>query len=191
MDGVTVEVVWTGPTSSSLTNGTTPTGSGTSYSSILPLSSVTVSDAGPYTCTARLTSSLPFLLSSDTNSGSTTVTVQSKLHYYNKMSNLSLWLSYFQILHHVCCLRQNNGALDQGSYVFLVRKSEQVLCKLSECDEMIITSCGRSLKGLALDIHELCQGLCDKIYLFTHRYINNRRIDRKMIKCYILYFQNI
>ena len=82
VDYVTVEVVWTGPTSSSLTDGTTPTGSGTSYTSTLPLSSVTASDAGPYTCTARLTSSLPFLLSSDTNSDSTTVTVQSKLQDY-------------------------------------------------------------------------------------------------------------
>ena len=82
VDGVTVEVVWTGPTGSSLTDGTTPTGTGSSYTSTLPLSSVTVSDAGPYTCTASLTSSLPFLLSSDTNSGSTTVTVQSKLQDY-------------------------------------------------------------------------------------------------------------
>ena len=75
---VTVEVVWTGPNGSSLSGGTTPTGNGISYSSTRSVSSVTVSDAGTYNCTATLTSARPYLISSTSVTGYTEVTVQRK-----------------------------------------------------------------------------------------------------------------
>ena len=76
---VTVEVMWTGPDGSSLSDGTTPTGTNISYSSTLSLSSVSVSDAGTYNCTATLTSASLYLISSTSVAGYTEVTVQSKL----------------------------------------------------------------------------------------------------------------
>ena len=75
---VTVEVVWTGPNGSSLSDGTTPAGTDTSYSSTLSLSSVSVSDAGTYNCTATLTSARPYIISSTSVAGYTEVTVQRK-----------------------------------------------------------------------------------------------------------------
>ena len=79
---VTVEVVWTGPNGSSLSDGTTPTGTDTSYSSTLSLSSLMVSDAGTYNCTATLTSARPYLISSTSVAGYTEVTVQRKLLFF-------------------------------------------------------------------------------------------------------------
>ena len=76
-----VEVVWTGPTDN-LTADTTPTGTGTSYTSNLTITSLTASDAGTYTCTARLTSSLPFVQASIPTMASTNLTLQSNSHTY-------------------------------------------------------------------------------------------------------------
>ena len=78
---VTVEVMWTGPDGSSLSDGTTPTGTGVSYSSTLSLSSVSVSDAGTYNCTATLTSASLYLISSTSVAGYTEVTVQRKIFF--------------------------------------------------------------------------------------------------------------
>ena len=78
---VAVEVMWTGPDGSSLSDGTTPTGTDTSYSSTLGLSYVTVSDAGTYNCTAVLTSARPYLISSTSVAGYTEVTVQRKIFF--------------------------------------------------------------------------------------------------------------
>ena len=75
---VTVEVRWTGPNGSSLSGGTTPTGTGISYSSTLSLSSLSVSDAGTYNCIATLISARPYLISSTSVAGYTEVTVQRK-----------------------------------------------------------------------------------------------------------------
>ena len=76
---VSVEVMWTGPDGSPLSGGTTPTGTDISYSSTLSLSSVTVSDAGIYNCTATLKSARPYLISSSSMAGHTEVAVQCKL----------------------------------------------------------------------------------------------------------------
>ena len=77
INGVELEVVWTGPTDN-LTADTTPTG--TSYTSNLTIISLTVSDAGTYTCTAILTSSLPFVQASISTMASTNLTLQSNSH---------------------------------------------------------------------------------------------------------------
>ena len=68
VDGVTVETVCTGPTISSSINVTRSFIFGISYQSCSEVSSVSASDAGPYTCTVSLTSSLPFLLLNNTSS---------------------------------------------------------------------------------------------------------------------------
>ena len=71
VDGVTVEVVWTRPDSSS--ERFTATGSGTSYTSNILLFNLATSDDGPYSCIASLTTSLPFLIGSQNVSKSTTI----------------------------------------------------------------------------------------------------------------------
>ena len=81
---VTVEAIWTGPNGSPLSGRTTPTGTNTSYSSTLSLSSVTVSDAGIYNCTATLTSTSLYLISSTSVVGYTEVIVQRKLFFFAK-----------------------------------------------------------------------------------------------------------
>ena len=79
INGVELEVVWTGPTDT-LTADTTPTSTGTSYTSNLTITSLTSSDAGTYTCTANLTSSLPFVQASISTIASTNLTLQSNSH---------------------------------------------------------------------------------------------------------------
>ena len=76
--GVQVEVVWTGPVSST---GTTPSGSDTLYTSELTLNSLSASDASTnYTCTASLTTStLPSVIPSSNMSASSPISLQSKL----------------------------------------------------------------------------------------------------------------
>ncbi len=64
-----LEVIWTLPNNSMImaaTIGTsaTLTGSGTSYNSTLTVTEISTSDAGNYTCAARITSSNPFVISS-------------------------------------------------------------------------------------------------------------------------------
>ena len=64
-----LEVMWTLPNNSMImaaTSGTsaTLTGSGTSYNSTLTVTEISTSDAGNYTCSARITSSNPFVISS-------------------------------------------------------------------------------------------------------------------------------
>ena len=71
VEGLTVEVVWTRPDSSS--ERVTATGSGTSYTSNILLFNLAASDDGPYSCIASLTSSLPFLIGSQNVSNSTTI----------------------------------------------------------------------------------------------------------------------
>ena len=79
INSVELEVVWTGPTDN-LTADTTPTGTGTSYTSNLTITSLTASDAGTYTCTARLTSSQPLIMSSGSvSSNSSTISLVSVL----------------------------------------------------------------------------------------------------------------
>ena len=79
--GVQVEVVWTGPDGSTVSGGTTPSGSGTLYTSELTLNSLSASDAGTsYTCTATLTTStLPSVIPSSNMSASSPISLQSKL----------------------------------------------------------------------------------------------------------------
>ena len=76
MSGVELEVVWTGPTDH-LTADTKPTGTGTYYTSNLTITSLATSDAGTYTCTASLTSSLPFVQASNSTMASTNLYLQS------------------------------------------------------------------------------------------------------------------
>ena len=71
VEGVTVEVVWTRPGSSS--ERVTATGSGTSYASNILLFNLATSDDGPYSCIASLTTSLPFLIGSQNVNNSTTI----------------------------------------------------------------------------------------------------------------------
>ena len=79
--GIQVEVVWTGPDGSTVSGGTTPSGSGTLYTSDLTLNSLSSSDAGTnYTCTASLTTStLPSVVPSSNTSDSSPISLQSKL----------------------------------------------------------------------------------------------------------------
>ena len=79
--GVQVEVVWTGPDGSTVSGGTTPTGSNTLYTSELTLNNLSASDAGTnYTCTANLnTSTLPSVIPSSNISDSSPISLQSKL----------------------------------------------------------------------------------------------------------------
>ena len=79
--GVQVEVLWTGPDGSTVSDGTTPSGSGTLYTSELTLYNLTASDAGTsYTCTASLTTStIPSVIPSSNMSASSPISLQSKL----------------------------------------------------------------------------------------------------------------
>ncbi len=79
-----LEVMWTLPNNSMImaaTSGTsaTLTGSGTSYNSTLTVTEVSTSDAGNYTCSARITSSNPFVISSIPTMGAALVVIQGKL----------------------------------------------------------------------------------------------------------------
>ena len=76
-NGAMLEVVWT-DSNGSLSSGTLSAETNTFYSTTLSLSSVTVSDAGTYTCTATLTSTRTYLISSTSTIGYTNVTVQRK-----------------------------------------------------------------------------------------------------------------
>ena len=73
VDGVSVKVLWTGPTNSPITDETLKTGSGNFYTSTLPITNVIASDAGTYMCIASLISSRSFLIGSQNASNSTTV----------------------------------------------------------------------------------------------------------------------
>ncbi len=78
-----LEVMWTLPNNSMImaaTSGTsaTLTGSGTSYNSTLTVTEVSTSDAGNYTCSARITSSNPFVISSIPTMGAALVVIQGK-----------------------------------------------------------------------------------------------------------------
>ena len=79
--GVQVEVVWTGPEGSTLSGGTTPSGSGILYTSELTLTSLSASNAGTsYTCTASLTTTtLPSVIPSSNMSAFIPISLQSKL----------------------------------------------------------------------------------------------------------------
>ena len=78
---IQVEVVWTGPDGSTVPGGTTPSGSGTLYTSEFTLNSLSTSNAGTsYTCTASLTTStIPSVISSSNMSDSSPISLQSKL----------------------------------------------------------------------------------------------------------------
>ncbi len=78
-----LEVMWTLPNFSMImaaTSGTsaTLTGSGTSYNSTLTVTEISTSDAGNYTCSARITSSNPFVISSISTMGAALVVIQGK-----------------------------------------------------------------------------------------------------------------
>ena len=76
--GVQVEVVWTGPDGSTVS--TTPSGSGTLYTSELTLNNLNASNAGTsYTCTANLTTTQPSVIPSSIMSASSPISLQSKL----------------------------------------------------------------------------------------------------------------
>ena len=78
--GVQVEVMWTGPDGSTVSGGTTISGSGTLYTSELTLNNSSASDAGTsYTCTASLNTTLPSVIPSSNISDSSTISLQSKL----------------------------------------------------------------------------------------------------------------
>ena len=85
VSGTSLEVVWTLPNGSIImadssgTGSATLTGTGTSYTSILNLTSLTASHAGTYTCSAALSSTIPFVTSSDATMGSNNLTIQGKL----------------------------------------------------------------------------------------------------------------
>ena len=85
ISGTSLEVVWTLPNGSIImadssgTGSATLTGTGTSYSSTLNLTSLTASSAGTYTCSAALSSTIPFVTSSETTIGSNNFTIQGKL----------------------------------------------------------------------------------------------------------------
>ena len=72
-----LEVVWTLPNNSMIMASSS--GTGKSYTSSLSITSLTNSDTGTYTCTATLTSTIPFVSSSDSAMGSTGVTIQGEL----------------------------------------------------------------------------------------------------------------
>ena len=83
VSGTSLEVVWTLPNgsfimtdSSGTGSGATLTGTGTSYTSILSITSLTASSAGTYTCSAALLSTIPLVTSSETTMGSSNVTIQ-------------------------------------------------------------------------------------------------------------------
>ena len=80
VSGVELEVVWMGPTNT-LTADTTPTDTGISYTRTLTLTNLNASDDGAYTCTASLSSSLPFLTASPTTSHSITLTTGTVFSY--------------------------------------------------------------------------------------------------------------
>ncbi len=81
-----LEVMWTLPNNSIIiaaTSGTsaTLTGSGTSYNSTLTVTEISTSDAGNYTCSARITSSNPFVISSISTMGAALVVIAGKYMY--------------------------------------------------------------------------------------------------------------
>ena len=83
--GNSLEVMWTLPigsiimADSSGTGSATLSGTGTSYSSILSITSLTASSAGTYTCSAALSSTVPFVTSSVSTMGSNNLTIQGEL----------------------------------------------------------------------------------------------------------------
>ena len=84
VSGTSLEVVWTLPDNSTVMANSsgisiTVTGSDTTYSSILNLTSLTASHAGTYTCSAALSSNIPLVTSSVSTMGSNNVTIQGEL----------------------------------------------------------------------------------------------------------------
>ena len=99
VSGTSLEVVWTIPDGSTIMANSsgisiTLTGTGTSYSSILSLTSLTALSAGTYTCSAALSSTIPFVTSSGSTMGSNNLTIQGKLKC-NILFCLSLISSVF------------------------------------------------------------------------------------------------
>ena len=86
ISGASLEVVWTLPDGSTVMGDSSGTGSvatlsgtGTSYTSILSLTSLTASNAGTYNCSAALSSTIPLVTSSVSTMGSSNVTIQGEL----------------------------------------------------------------------------------------------------------------
>ena len=99
VSGTSLEVVWTLPNGSTIMANSsgisiTLTGTGTSYTSILSLTSLTALSAGTYTCSAALSSTIPFVTSSGSTMGSNNLTIQGILKC-NILFCLSLISSVF------------------------------------------------------------------------------------------------
>ncbi len=77
--GAMVQVMWTGPAGP--LSGAAQSGTGTDFTSTLSITSVSVSDAGTYTCDVSVVSNTQYLISSPSTAGSVNVTVQSKLKH--------------------------------------------------------------------------------------------------------------
>ena len=76
--GVTLQVMWTGP-SGSISSGAL-IGSGISYISTITVTAVNTSDSGSYTCTASLNSIESFLVSSATTTGFMNIYIGKYIH---------------------------------------------------------------------------------------------------------------
>ncbi len=74
-----VQVMWTGPAGP--LSGAAQSGIGTDFTSTLSITSVSVSDAGTYTCDVSVVSNTQYLISSPSTAGSVNVTVQSELKH--------------------------------------------------------------------------------------------------------------
>ena len=99
VSGTSLEVVWTLPDGSTIMANSSGisiklTGTGTSYTSTLSLTSLTALSAGTYTCSAALSSTIPFVTSSVSTMGSHNLTIQGKLKC-NILFCLSLISSVF------------------------------------------------------------------------------------------------
>ena len=86
ISGASLEVVWTLPDGSTVMgdssgtgSGATLSGTGTSYTSILSLTSLTASNGGTYNCSAAFSSTIPLATSSVSTMGSSYVTIQGEL----------------------------------------------------------------------------------------------------------------
>ncbi len=78
--GAMVQVMWTGPAAP--LSGAAQSGSDTDFISTLSITSVSVSDAGTYTCDVSVVSGTQYLISSPSTAGSVNVTVQSEFKHY-------------------------------------------------------------------------------------------------------------
>ena len=80
--GASLEVTWSLPNSSSVTavstGDATLVGEGTAYTSNLTIPSLAASHAGVFNCSARITSTLSYITSSDIVVGSTVVALLSR-----------------------------------------------------------------------------------------------------------------